>query len=406
VTDILSTQLNHSDPLERRKAIVALANRDDRAALDAVTRAALTDHDPAVRELASKAQAHLSKKLNIDAPQAAPNVAASAPVRPAPQKRQPTASPQAQPTSKAPSVEVSAEDIAAAKGQLLNAYGARASGDRYGAQIALSRAFVFNPALREDPEVRELAAEVTGLDGSMAVVRLTMPPPGKSSGHGGSAGNGGDGANGGRAVAGSGDSLVILFVEYAIYFALVVFVTMISLNLARQSSEFVLSSMTSTARNAQSQRLLTAFLSTSGPAILTAALGFAAISLIGLILWNVLVQLFCNVAMGGVAGFIRHQNAVFRVTIATTLVYAVVVLIWALTLKSPPQTVASIGELLNGIILINSLVAAGAQIYLVSRVHQFDMVRGFVGVVLTPLIFACLCGVCLFASGIANRLTM
>ncbi len=395
VTDTLSTQLNHSDPLERRKAIVALANRDDRAALDAVTRAALTDRDPAVRELASKAQAHLSKKLNIEAPQAAPNVAASAPARPAPQNGQSATN--AQPSSGAGSKPASEEDIAAAKSQVLNAWSARASGDRYGAQIALSRAFVSNPALREDPEVRELAAEVTGLDGGTAVVRLTMPPPGKK--------KKGDGGRFG--VAAGDDGVTVLLIEYVIYFALVVFSILVGLYLARQVSEFFLSSpaVTST-RSSNAQRGFTALFSRSGPDILLWALGSAASSLIGLIIWNVLVQTFCNMAMGSVGGFVRHQSAVFKVTIATTLIYSVALLLWVTLLRSAPQTLPTVGPLVAWVLIINTFGGLGAQIYFVSRAHQIDLVQGFVAVVLTPLIFVCLCGVCLFATGIINRLTM
>jgi hypothetical protein len=64
VDKALLKQLKHSDPKERRKAIVALANTRDAAALEPLAEVERTDSEPKLREAAQKAQAYIRQYMD------------------------------------------------------------------------------------------------------------------------------------------------------------------------------------------------------------------------------------------------------------------------------------------------------------------------------------------------------
>ncbi len=67
----LLKQINHNDPKERRKAIIALADCRDMTGVPPLEKAAKSDDDPKLRELAGKALNHLKEQIEKAAERAA-----------------------------------------------------------------------------------------------------------------------------------------------------------------------------------------------------------------------------------------------------------------------------------------------------------------------------------------------
>lgn len=133
----LLRQLKDKDPLVRRKAIIALADCRDTAALNALEDAARTDPDTKLRSLAGRAQQHLSDQL---APaESSDRPASSAP----PAKRQ-----------------VSEKDVARGKAMLEEALSYYIANDNAKATKSLTKAVTINPMLKEDSYFLSMAGNI------------------------------------------------------------------------------------------------------------------------------------------------------------------------------------------------------------------------------------------------------
>ncbi|MBI5670977.1 MAG: HEAT repeat domain-containing protein [Chloroflexi bacterium] len=133
----LLNQLKDKDPKIRRKAIIALADCRDAAALKPLADIARSDPDARLRTLADRAQQHLNSQLNPDdtdnqTPRAAPP----------------------------PRLNVSDRDIARGKAAMEEALSYNIAGDTAKATKSLIKAVSANPRLKEDSYFLSLAGNI------------------------------------------------------------------------------------------------------------------------------------------------------------------------------------------------------------------------------------------------------
>jgi hypothetical protein len=271
-----------------------------------------------------------------------------------------------------------------ARAYVNQAIGSYNSGNNYDAQVNLARALVTDPDLKTDPEIRELASKYTGLDAGAAIKRLTTPAKNSPSNERGESV---------RDNSGGGDQWYVVLLELVVLFVAAMFLFVFILSLARQFPNEIIGQMggrSSASVRAEMSRILTM---TEPVRLIQTGFYGALIVVGGVIVWNIIMYAFCVTALGGMGGIGSHMSAAFRVQIVSLLLQCGTILlsVWALRLPPGSQTtVSGIASALGG---LTSLGTTIALIYFISKAHQFDWVKGFVAVVLSPIIIACgFCG--------------
>lgn len=261
------------------------------------------------------------------------------------------------------------------------AIGSYNSGNNYDAQVNLARALVTNPELKNDPEIRQLASKYTGLDVETALKRLTTPARNSPR----------NDSNSREERAPGGDHWLTVLLELILLFVTVAFTSILIQSLGRGFATEIAAQAGNNARmQAELSRLMTL---TEPGAVLRGALSYSAGTVGVLIGWNIIMYAFCIAALGGAGGILSHMSATFRVQIGSYLLLAATMLIFVLSFRTPLSTRQGLIQLSLALTIINGLGTVGVMIYFISRVHQFDMVKGFVAVVLSPIIISCgLCG--------------
>jgi predicted esterase len=148
-------QLKSDNPLERKKAIIALGNSKDREALKILGELYRSDPDPGVREAALRAGRYIQRETQT-MPKLSTQELASSPSEPS--------EPPAQEVEPQPE-GVDLRTLAEAQSQVKAAQEAGRKKDKPRAIIALTKAIRLNPGLAEDDNFRELASTI-----------LTRPP--------------------------------------------------------------------------------------------------------------------------------------------------------------------------------------------------------------------------------------
>ncbi|GAB4527163.1 MAG: hypothetical protein OHK0046_44630 [Anaerolineae bacterium] len=178
------TQLNSRDPETRKRAIKALAQSADRAALPHLARVYKEDSDPDVRELARKAGSYITKTAPRDDAPAAPAPTKTRVEAPVPKRTVQddpgdflTADDMRMPETREmlpAEIRVSQANAERAKGYLDQAMDWHTRGDNEKARQNLQKALKADPRLMYDSYTTSLAASVTRLEGN-AAVRVLAP---------------------------------------------------------------------------------------------------------------------------------------------------------------------------------------------------------------------------------------
>lgn len=372
-------QLRNSDPVQRRQAIVAIANSGDPRALSTLRKVAASDPDPALRTVAERAVHYVETKQTQ--PPSAP--IASAPPPPEP----PLQSDWGQQIQQMNAA--SSDPITQARGQLNNAFGSHASGDDAGAQAALARALYLNPAFADSVEVRTLASTITGLPPDEAITRLTAAPP-KSK----------------TPVASASDSCLTLIIELGILFIVLTVSFLLTFNLVRQNIGAILPPVSGTAQQtAAVKQVISQITNLPQSLVLVWAMVAAVFGVFGFLAWNGIIQLFSTIVLGGDGGWGEFLNAMLRIQIVTAIIGTIPVVLTFLTLRSTAAAQRNVNNIGSTITGLNGLGTVIAQVYFTSRVHKFDWVRGFVAVVLSPVIIGCSCVVLVFLASMLGAAT-
>jgi hypothetical protein len=382
--DELIKQSTNSNPAERKKAIVALANTGDPRGLDQLAIIAASDSDATLRELASRAQRYMSEKLGgSPASSASSSYSSTSPA--ASSSSYGDSYSDAYTTNSSPSSDFTPST---GRAYVNNAMGSHANGDDYGAKMWLAQALQSDPSLAKDHDVRALAATVTGLSSDQAMAQLGTAPPEKKK----------------RAGAGtSNDSCLTLIIEMALLFAAVAGTTLLTLTLVRNNPASL--TPVSTSGSASLRDSLSQFQSLAPTMFLVIAGILGVVSVIFSLVWYTLLHTFSTMALGGNGSWDAFLHALLRVAIVTTALGAIPIL---LTFGALNQPIGSRSAMLNVANSLSSLIGLGsviAQIYFVSKIQQFDYLRGCVAVVLTPIIFGCGCVALIYMAGMSNALT-
>jgi hypothetical protein len=162
-------QLDSTDPAQRRRAIIALANSGDPAALKPLAAVYRTDPDPAIRELALKAGRYI-KQVTGDKAANQPPDAVTVQATGAAAIDLGTA-PQAVPREQI----VSARDAELAKNYLDSATTHHLEGDKARAIENLGKALSLNPDLRKESFTANLIMTLTGRSVQEAMPILVHP---------------------------------------------------------------------------------------------------------------------------------------------------------------------------------------------------------------------------------------
>ncbi len=393
-------QLQNSDPAQRRQAIIALANSGDPRALNALQKVSTSDSEPALRQLAERAVRHIESK---QAQAAAP----SAPADPNPPQLSPSDSSPPPGTASNWSQQIeqlnaaSTNNIALARGQVNNAFGSYASGDKAGGRVYLARALALNPAQADNPEVRELAEKLTELPADDAIKLLSGPPSGSQPGA--------KVSGSGPAATSTTDSLLTLLLELALLFVVLVVSFMLSFTAIRQSAGSLTppttGSATANVRQAATEKAINQIVALGSSLVLVYAGIGAALGVVGFLVWNTLVNVFSVMALGGQGDWAEYLHAMLRIQIVGVIVGTVPIILPLLSSRASlaaQSNALSLATNISGIAAIGLLIA---QIYYTSRVHKFDWLRGCIAVVLTPFIFSCGCAILLFVASSFGRLT-
>jgi membrane protein implicated in regulation of membrane protease activity len=275
-----------------------------------------------------------------------------------------------------------------------SAIGSYSNGDNYAAQVYLARALITDTTLQFDPETRELAAKYTGLNADAAIKQLTTPAGSKGGRSGGVL------VDGATEPGAGGDHWMTVLLELVVLIVAGIFIYVLLISLARPFASDITSQVGGSARSARTQAELLRVLSSNQPtALIQGAVSYSLGIAVGVIAWNAIMYAFCIAALGGTGGILSHMSAAFRVQIATILITAVSLVLFVLSFRSPIGTRDTLQQLSAAISIVGGLGTLVALIYFISRVHDFDWVKGFVAVVLSPFIIACgLCGL-IFVAG-------
>ncbi len=144
----LLKQLKDKDPKVRRKAIVALADSRDMAALGPLEQVASSDPEQKLRDLAVRAQNHLKEQVA---------------------RKEKPAEPEPAHSSSAAAPKVSEKEAARAKGYMDEALSYYIAKDLSKATSSLSKALRVNPALKNESYFLSLAGDVLNADPEEAV---------------------------------------------------------------------------------------------------------------------------------------------------------------------------------------------------------------------------------------------
>lgn len=280
------------------------------------------------------------------------------------------------------------------------AMGSYNSGDNYDAQVNLARAIQVDKSLMWDETTRDFAAKITGLTPEAAIARLTTPAKDKSRNGASSERTDRTGRTG---RTGGSDEWFVVLIEAILVFAVIMFATMVFQGLLRQSAALILPKLETSVSQVRTRANLTKFINeTQGTAVLAAAASTGASTLASIMVWNLLVYAFSTMALGGVGGLLAHISVNLRIQIVSTLLFAVTAFIFFGSLTGPTQMQPGLAQFALVLLIANTLGTIAAQCYFVSRVHDFDLVRGFTAVVLSPFILSC--GLCALLT-VANVFT-
>ena len=142
----LLKQINHNDPKERRKAIIALADCRDMTGVPPLEKAAKSDDDPKLRELAGKALNHLKEQIEKAAERAAnPDTPLYVPEK----------------------------QIERSKAYMTEAMSMVVAKDNAKAAKALAKALEANPNLRQDSYFMSMVSSLFNVNGEQAIRLLT-----------------------------------------------------------------------------------------------------------------------------------------------------------------------------------------------------------------------------------------
>lgn len=167
--DILQ-QLRSPDPGQRRRAIIALANSRDPAALKPLAAVYRTDPDPELRELALKAGRYIQQPSGDEGSPVQTSSAVAVPTAGAV-----AADSGASPRSVPLKPSVSARDAELAKNYLDSATTYHLEGDKARAVENLGKALSLNPELRKDSFTANLMMTLTGRSVQEAMPILIHP---------------------------------------------------------------------------------------------------------------------------------------------------------------------------------------------------------------------------------------
>jgi|GEM_PF-2576493 len=148
----LLKQIKHNDPKERRKAIVALADQRDLAAVKPLEDAAKGDAEPKLRELADRAAQHLRAQIEKASARAA--------------------SPAAGYKGEEPTIRISEKQMARAREYLDEAMSMVVAKDNGKATKALAKALQTDPSLRADQYFLSLASSLFNTSNEEAIKKL------------------------------------------------------------------------------------------------------------------------------------------------------------------------------------------------------------------------------------------
>lgn len=145
----LLKQLKDKDPKVRRKAIVALADSRDLAALEPLEQAARDDPEQKLRDLAVRAQNHLKEQMA--------------------RKQQAADAPEASADGYAPAPKISEREVARARSYMDEALSYYIAKDLSKATASLSKALRANPGLKNESYFLSLAGDVLNADPDEAI---------------------------------------------------------------------------------------------------------------------------------------------------------------------------------------------------------------------------------------------
>lgn len=348
-------QLTSRDPNRRRTAIIALSKTGDARALGPLNSVAQTDPDPALRELAAKAE-HLIQKARWA--QVADQSAGLYVPRPAEPVERPA--------------EVSPERVKKGKLYLTRAFDFRTKGDTQNALAALVDALKANPALAKDPAATSLAADLVGAPPTDAVTILLEGRLGKPIAKQAGPALDRPSITGMRLVAAE---LPILYVVLVVLTA-VITVRVTVLNPA----------------------LNDIFTGLTGPNLLKAAP--VALLLLGFVLLDVVVMYVVGLWIGGVGSYLRFGSAVFGVMIVILLVVLLALIFFPVVgLVATPGGMAIVADWrLMLVIVLAILIFPG---YFAAQAHDIKLGLG----VLTAFIGTAITFVLANVLGILNGVT-
>ncbi len=148
----LLKQLTSSDPMQRRKAVVGLANSKDPSAIPSLVETAHNDPDEKVRVLAEKAAAHLRTQAVNQEPE--------------------EHSGKASPFVSEKAVKVSPKDVATARSYMDDALSMQINRETGKATRSLAKALQTNPNLKTDSYFLNLAGSILNVSNDQAVAML------------------------------------------------------------------------------------------------------------------------------------------------------------------------------------------------------------------------------------------
>lgn len=378
--DKLVRQLSHPSSEQRIKAIKALAQTKDPAALQYLATVVKTDKDPEVRDFALKAGRYIKKQAAATDEYAAQPSRASAGWRTSsylidedlPEEPEPTA-PEPDPFPE--NDEVSWEDKEEAKGFVKQAIEYEKKGDNYRAVHFLALALKKNPQLRQDTYTMTVASSVTGLPADEAARKLykAASDPSKAK-------------KGKKEGPTWGDALIDIVI-YGVVIAATVGVTIIVLvNLVLAKSP---QKVSATPGDPFDPSQLIHQLTSQGMVyILTVAIGAGVYAVINLVIGYIAIHFTATAMMGGegsLVGLIR------KVTLYLTGTYAVsfagIIAGLLLSFANPDLSSSIIG-----LTVVFSLIATFFFAVRVGSNYGFGIGKGCGTVVLAYIIIAILFG--------------
>ncbi len=375
-------QLNSSDSAQRRQAIIKLAQLAEPRALKYLAQRYKVESDAALRALIIKAGEHIRRvaterqqnaQVQLPVP-SLPAAAAAEPPDPEPEFFRPLPAGQsshsiapvlrksesvpAQPSQPAQPKPISERDRQRAKEFLDRAYGYQTSGDQARAVLMLARALRTNPSLKNERGVQGLAAALVGGDGRNSV-ELVL-----------------EAAERVKVKAPLFDTeLIDVVIAAAVLFVMIVIFSIAVFYGSAILNLQIYSFFTGLPFDPISVQREVA---TAALQILPEVARNTSVTLLGTVL-NLMIVYWVGTLLGGTGSVVRYLKVMLSLYVVLYLLLSIGLGMLALSLLNPSisDDLATIGMLvLTGAVLS----FLGGQVYLTSRVQEFNVINAAVSV--------------------------